>query len=168
MVPPLFVRPLTPTSIRRSGPAPLALGLHPAPLPDPGGQRRGPQALADRPPVWPPVPDRPQRPAGLRRRGTDCLREKSHRPASARPGIDDAGCERPRALLHRSPRDFGEPTSLWTPEPAAGAAFAEGLTARLVSGEAIRQALERLGVGWRRAEDWITSPGPSYLRKERA
>ncbi|QDV39539.1 hypothetical protein [Tautonia plasticadhaerens] len=58
---------------------------------------------------------------------------------------------------------------MWTPEPAAGAAFAEGLTARLVSGEAIRQALERLGgVGWRRAEDWITSPGPSYLRKERA
>src|SRR3954454_16332175 len=36
--------------------------------------------------------------------GLDCLREKSHRPVSARPEIDDAGRERLRARLHRSPR----------------------------------------------------------------
>src|SRR3954447_24405907 len=54
--------------------------------------------------------------------GTDCLREKSHRPKSARPEIDAAGCERLRALLHRSPRDFGEPTSIWSLALAAEAA----------------------------------------------
>ena len=37
---------------------------------------------------------------------------------------------------------------------------------RRVSGETIRQALIRLGVGWKRAKTWITSPDPSYLRKK--
>src|SRR5881227_3234010 len=36
--------------------------------------------------------------------GTGCLKEKSHRPVSVRPEIDDAACERLRALLHRRPR----------------------------------------------------------------
>ena len=98
--------------------------------------------------------------------GTDCLREKSHRPKSTRPEIDDADRERLRALLHRRPRDFGKPTSLWTLALAAEVAFAEGLTARPVSGETIRQALKRLGVGWKRAKTWITSPDPAYLRKK--
>jgi transposase len=98
--------------------------------------------------------------------GTARLQEKSHRPLSARPEIDDGGCERLRALLHRSPRDFGKPSSLWTLATAAEVAFAEGITARLVSHETIRQALKRLGVGWRRAKAWITSPDPAYLRKK--
>lgn len=99
--------------------------------------------------------------------GTGCLREGSHRPKSVRPELDAAACERLRALLHRSPRDFGKPTSLWTLATAAEVAFAEGITARLVSDEAIRQALIRLGVGWKRAKTWITSPDPAYLRKKR-
>src|SRR4051812_20108755 len=99
--------------------------------------------------------------------GLDCLREKSHRPASPRPEIDEAGRERLRALLHRSPRDFGKPTSIWALALAAEVAFAEGITARLVSDETIRQALLRLGVGWKRAKAWITSPDPAYLRKKR-
>jgi hypothetical protein len=45
-------------------------------------------------------------------------------------------------------------------------AHAEGLTARLVSGEAIRRALARLGVRWQRAKHWITSPDPAYVRKK--
>src|SRR3954464_10405942 len=60
--------------------------------------------------------------------GLGCLREKSHRPKSARPEIDAAGCERLRALLHRSPRDFGKPTSIWGLELAAEVAFAQGIT----------------------------------------
>jgi transposase len=99
--------------------------------------------------------------------GTDCLRQKSHRPKSARPELDAAACERLRALLHRSPRDFGKPTGLWTLALAAEVASAEGFTARLVSDETIRQALIRLGVGWKRAKTWITSPDPAYLRKKR-
>lgn len=99
--------------------------------------------------------------------GIDCLRQKSHRPRSVRPEIDESGCERLRALLHRSPRDFGKPTSLWTLALAAEVACAQGITARPVSDETIRQALLRLGVGWKRAKTWITSPDPAYLRKKR-
>jgi transposase len=98
--------------------------------------------------------------------GTGCLRPKSHRPPSVRPELDDAACGRLRALLHRSPRDFGKPTSLWTLALAAEVAHAEGITARLVSDETIRQAIKRLGVGWKRAKTWITSPDPAYLRKK--
>jgi DNA-binding CsgD family transcriptional regulator len=98
--------------------------------------------------------------------GAACLREGSHRPISARPEIDAAGCERLRALLHRSPRDFGKPTGLWTLAIAAEVAQAEGITEKPVSDETIRQALLRMGVGWKRAKTWITSPDPAYARKK--
>ena len=75
--------------------------------------------------------------------------------------------EQLRALLHQSPRTFGKPTSLWTLSLAAEVAYTEGLTSRLVSGEAIRRALARLGVRWQRAKHWITSPDPAYIRKKR-
>jgi transposase len=98
--------------------------------------------------------------------GLDCLRAGSHRPVSARPELDDIACERLRALLHRSPRDFGAPTSLWTLAWAARIAFAQGITERQISGESIRQALVRMGIGWKRAKRWITSPDPAYVRKK--
>ncbi len=99
-------------------------------------------------------------------RGLAGLKEQSSRPRSTRDTFDDEGRRRLRDLLHRSPRDFGRPTTLWTLGLAAEVAHAEGLTDRTVSGETIRQALKRLGVGWRRAKTWITSPDPAYLRKK--
>jgi transposase len=98
--------------------------------------------------------------------GLACLSKKSNRPKSSRPELDDARCQRLRALLHRSPRDFGKPTSLWTLALAAEVSHEQGLTAGRVSDETIRQALERMGVGWKRAKTWITSPDPAYLRKK--
>ena len=50
----------------------------------------------------------------------------------------------------------------------AKVSFAQGLTPRLVSDEAIRVALRRLGVSWKRAKHWITSPDPAYARKKNA
>jgi transposase len=94
------------------------------------------------------------------------LREKSSRPKATRAVLDDAGRRRLRDMLHRSPRDFGKPTSLWTLSLAAEVAQAQGLISRRVSGETIRQSLRRLGVGWKRAKNWITSPDPAYLRKK--
>lgn len=97
-------------------------------------------------------------------------------PASLRPGssvphhiaraFEGERAERLRALLHQSPRSFGKPTSLWTLELAAEVAFAKGITPEQVSGETVRATLERLGVGWRRAKEWITSPDPEYARKK--
>ena len=74
--------------------------------------------------------------------------------------------DRLRDLLHQSPRTYGKPTSLWTLPLAAEVAYAEGITPRQVSGEAIRLALQRLGVSWRRAKRWITSPDPAYAREK--
>ena len=90
--------------------------------------------------------------------GIDCLREGSHRPASARPVLDGVACERLRALLHRSPRDFGKPTSLWTLGLVAQVAFAEGITSRPMSGESVRQALVRMGIGWKQNRRWMPAP----------
>jgi transposase len=98
--------------------------------------------------------------------GTSCLAPKSRRPKTTRPALAGAKAERLRALLHRSPRDFGKAASLWTLGLAAEVAFAEGITDRLMSDETIRQALIGLGVGWKRAKTWITSPDPAYLRKK--
>ncbi len=44
--------------------------------------------------------------------------------------------------------------------------FAQGLTATRVSDETIRMTLKRLGIGWKRAKRWITSPDPAYARKK--
>jgi transposase len=86
-------------------------------------------------------------------------------PPRAFPG---ERAEQLRALVHRSPRDFGYTTSLWTLDLAAEVSFAQGLTPRLVTGEAIRQTLLRLGISWKRAKHWITSPDPGYARKKGA
>jgi hypothetical protein len=70
-------------------------------------------------------------------------------------------------MLHRSPREFGRESSLWTLEMAADVAFEEGLTEERVSGETIRASLSRLlWVRWMRAKRWITSPDPLYKRKK--
>jgi hypothetical protein len=50
---------------------------------------------------------------------------------------------------------------------AAEVSFAQGLTPQRVSREAIRGALQRLGVSWQRAKRWLTSPDPAYARKKK-
>jgi len=99
------------------------------------------------------------------RDGVAALREGSSRPHIIHAAFDQAGTARLRALLHRSPRDFGHATSLWTLELAAQTAYAEGLTATRVSGETVRATLARCGIRWRRAKTWITSPDPAYTQK---
>jgi transposase len=100
--------------------------------------------------------------------GATCLREKSSRPRSARPALDARHVEALKDLLHHSPRTLGKPTSLWTLNLLAEVCHARGWTPRQFSGEAIRLALKRLGIRWRRAKHWITSPDPAYARKKKA
>ena len=95
-----------------------------------------------------------------------CLRRGSSRPHTIHAKVDAVAAEQLKALLHQSPRTFGKPTSVWTMELAAEVSFAEGIIAEQVSGETIRQAILRLGVRWRRAKQWITSPDPEYTRKK--
>ena len=99
-------------------------------------------------------------------RGSEALQRRSTRPHRTQAAFSGEQAERLRELLHRSPRDFGKPTSMWTLELAAEASFDEGLTAKRVSGETVRATLLRLGVKWQRAKRWITSPDPAYERKK--
>ena len=100
------------------------------------------------------------------RTGTAALRAGSSRPHTIHVAFDAAHAERLRAMLHQSPRAFAKPTSLWTLPLAAEVAFAEGLTPARVSGETMRATLVRLGIRWRRAKPWSTSPDPEYAQKK--
>jgi transposase len=101
------------------------------------------------------------------REGLPCLHEKSSRPHSAQPLLGASLAEPLKEVLHQRPRSFGKPTSLWTLDLVAQVCHTKGWTPRVVSGETIRQALKRLGIGWRRAKHWITSPDPDYTRKKK-
>jgi len=98
--------------------------------------------------------------------GVAALDKNSSRPRRIQAAFDLARGEQLRALLHQSPRTFDKPTSVWTLELAAEVSFEHGLTAERVSGETIRATLQRLGIRWKRAKRWITSPDPEYARKK--
>ncbi len=98
--------------------------------------------------------------------GVAALTKRSSAVHTDQAAFTPAAAEQLRALLHRSPRDFGHQTSLWTLDLAAEEAARQGLTAARVTGETIRATLARLGVRWLRAKKWITSPDPAYARKK--
>jgi transposase len=98
----------------------------------------------------------------------EVLRRGSNRPHTINGSFDEQGALALRQMLHRSPREFGKQSSLWTMEMAALAlvSFEEGLTKERISGETVRATLSRMGVRWQRAKHWITSPDPFYERKK--
>jgi transposase len=101
-------------------------------------------------------------------RGLDeALTPGSSRPKRVHAAFDEESAEALREMLHRSPREFGRESGLWTLEMAAQVAFEEKLTEGRVSWETVRATLSRLlGVRWMRAKRWITSPDPLYERKK--
>src|SRR3982750_1298816 len=102
-------------------------------------------------------------------RGLAVVALQSRRPHTAAKLFDTERSERLKALLHQSPRQSGKARSTWTLALAAQVCAEHGITAERVSLETIRDALKRLGVGWRRAKTWITSPDPQYaLKKNRS
>ena len=103
----------------------------------------------------------------VNRAGLEALTAGSSVAYTIHRAFDPAQAEQLRALLHESPRHFGEETSVWTLELAAEVSFEQGLTPERVSREAVRTALQRLSVRWKRGKQWITSPDPEYVRKKR-
>src|SRR3954453_15981387 len=100
-------------------------------------------------------------------RGLNALLAGSSRPKRTQAAFDQKSAQALREMLHRSPREFGKESSLWTLQMAADVAFEEGLTEERVSGETIRATLSRLlGIRWMRANRWIPSPDPLYERKK--
>ena len=101
-------------------------------------------------------------------RGLGCLQPQPKTPKTIHSVWPKDRDQDLRALLHQSPRNLGKPTSLWTLPLAAQVCYEKGWTPRRLSGEAIRQVLQRLGVGWKRAKHWLVSPDPQYARKKNA
>jgi transposase len=99
--------------------------------------------------------------------GSACLHAKPKTPKTIHTAWPKDRNDDLRALLHQSPRNFGQPTSLWTLPLAAQVCHEKGWTPRILSGETIRLVLQRLGVGWKRAKHWLTSPDPEYARKKK-
>ena len=93
--------------------------------------------------------------------------EKKRGPKNAQPILDAAKADPLKGILHQSPRRFGKARSTWTLDLLADVAFEQELTPRRLSHEAVRQAVQRLGSGWKRAKQWITSPDPAYARKKK-
>ncbi|MBP3955333.1 IS630 family transposase [Gemmata sp. G18] len=100
--------------------------------------------------------------------GAGCLAEKKRGPKDAQPILDEAKADPLKGILHQSPRRFGKARSTWTLDLLAEVAFEQELPPRRLSHEAVRQAVKRLGHGWKRAKQWITSPDPAYARKKKA
>lgn len=99
-------------------------------------------------------------------RGLAAREPGSSRPRTDATIFDAARRDQLRALLHQSPRTFGKPTSVWTLTLAAEVCFAEGITPHLGSDETIRTAIHALGMAWKRAKHWSTSPDPEYAQKK--
>ncbi len=99
-------------------------------------------------------------------RGLAALQPESSRPHTTQAVFDAQGRERLRALLHQHPRAYGKATSYWTLALVAEVSFAQGITCHHVSGETIRATLAQMGVRWKRAKHWITSPDPAYISKK--
>jgi transposase len=99
-------------------------------------------------------------------RGVESLIQRSHAVHTSQAAFDAEAVERLKAIVHQSPRNFGKETSLWTLELAAEVSFEQGLTRERVSDETIRNTLKRLGIQWKRAKQWLTSPDPAYQRKK--
>jgi len=98
--------------------------------------------------------------------GLAALHAKSRRPHHNGAAFAPEQAERLKELLHKSPRQYGKETSVWTLDLVAEVSLAEGLTKERVSDETVRATLERLGIRWKRAKQWITSPDPEYQRKK--
>ena len=99
--------------------------------------------------------------------GLGCLLQKSHARHDQAPQIDEAGCARLQEMVRLSPRSFGYETSVWTRALLAQQLHQEGHTARVLSATSISNALERVGICWRRAKKWIHSPDRHYAHRKK-
>jgi transposase len=99
--------------------------------------------------------------------GRAALSAHSSRPHQLRTALDrEIDAEAFKAVLHRPPRDFGFPTSVWSLELLVKQCVRLGWMSQPVSIETMRQTLRRLGINWKRAKHWITSPDPLYQKKK--
>lgn len=98
--------------------------------------------------------------------GWACIQEKSHRPRSATFSFSDEALTRLPDIIASSPRTFGHEHSLWSLDRLAETCYQEGLTAKVVSYETMRNAIQRIGINWKRARQRLQSTDEAYLIKK--
>ncbi len=94
------------------------------------------------------------------------MKKRSCRPRKIQSRFDRHQLEQLKALLHTNPRNLGKKRSTWTLGLLAASCSELGITEQPVSVETLRQAFRLLGVSWKRAKKWITSPDPQYQLKK--
>ena len=99
-------------------------------------------------------------------RGLACVQRGSNVPITVEPVLTAEKREQVRAILHQSPRTFGQPASGWTLKRLAEVCHEQGLSETTLSCPTILDAIVRLGVSWQRAKHWMVSPDPAYERKK--
>ena len=99
-------------------------------------------------------------------RGLDCLHERSHVPLTVQPVLTADKREQLYTILHHSPRTYHKNRSTWTLKLLAEVAYEQGLSEQTLSEPTLLDAVRRLGVSWKRAKHWISSPDPAYTRKK--
>jgi hypothetical protein len=104
---------------------------------------------------------------GINEKGLVVLGKQSCLPHRLRTSVPDETFPQLRDLFHRSPREFGLSRSLWSLPLAAKLCFSQGLVVAPITGASVRRALKRLGVNWKHANDFLTSPDPMYRQKKR-
>jgi transposase len=99
--------------------------------------------------------------------GREALQAGSSRPHHLPTVLHwDVTVEMFKTVLHRPPRDCSWQTSLWTLDLLVQQCVRLGWMERSVSIETMRQTHWRLGINWKRAKHWLSSPDPLYQGKK--
>lgn len=99
--------------------------------------------------------------------GLACLQEKSHARHDQQAAVDEQGSARLKEIIRLSPRNFDYETSVWTRPMLAEVLHQEGYTRKVVSVSTISATLQRVGISWRRAKQWVRSPDPHYQHRKK-
>jgi hypothetical protein len=98
-------------------------------------------------------------------RGLACVQRGSNVPIRVEPVLNAEKRAPVRAILHHSPRSFGQPARVWTRKRRAAVCDEQGLSDTTRSCPTMVDAIVRLGVSWPRATHGIVRPDPADERK---
>jgi hypothetical protein len=99
-------------------------------------------------------------------RGLAGVQRGSNVPIRVEPVLNAEKRAQVRAILHQSPRSFGQPARVWTLTRLAAVCDEPGLSDTILSCPTMVDASVRLGVSWPRAQHWIVSPDPADARQK--
>lgn len=98
--------------------------------------------------------------------GLSCLQAKSRARRADQQAFNPQAQEQLREVLHHSPRQYGYETSLWTLNLLAQLSWDQGWLQQPVHRDTVSATLQRMGVTWKRAKSWISSPDEHYQMKK--